>query len=83
MTAYSNISRELAEHHAAQLRHQEQELRDLNTLLEVNDHQLKQANATIREMREELMQANAWMVLLPIMGLCAGIVITALCRSWL
>ena len=49
----------------------------------MNDHQLRQANATIREMRDELLQCNAWMVLLPIMGLCTGIVITALCRSWL
>ena len=79
----NGYSRELYEHHATQLRHQEQELRDLNALLEVNDHQLRQANATIREMRDELLQCNAWMVLLPIMGLCTGIVITALCRSWL
>ena len=76
-------SAELYEHHSTQLRHQEQELRDLNALLEVNDHQLRQANATIREMRDELLQCNAWMVLLPIKGLCTGIVITALCRSWL
>ena len=69
----NGYSRELYEHHATQLRHQEQELRDLNTLLEVNDRQLKQVNATIREMREELLQRNAWMVLLPIMGFAAGV----------
>ena len=77
----NGYSRELYEHHATQLRHQEQELRDLNTLLEVNDHQLKQANATIREMREELLQCNAWMVLLPILGFTAGCCVTILVRS--
>ena len=77
----NGYSRELYEHHATQLRHQEQELRDLNTLLEVNDHQLKQAKATIREMREELLQCNAWMVLLPILGFTAGCCVTILVRS--
>ena len=74
----NGYSRELYEHHATQLRHQEQELRDLNTLLEVNDRQLKQVNATIREMREELLQRNAWMVLLPIMGFAAGVIAAVL-----
>ena len=77
----NGYSRELYEHHATQLRHQEQELRDLNTLLEVNDHQLRQTNATIREMREELLQCNAWMVLLPILGFTAGCCVTILVRS--
>ena len=77
----NGYSRELYEHHATQLRHQEQELRDLNTLLEVNDHQLKQAKATVHEMREELLQCNAWMVLLPILGVTAGCCVTILVRS--
>ena len=77
----NGYSRELYEHHATQLRHQQQELRDLNTLLEVNDHQLRQTNATIREMREELLQCNAWMVLLPILGFTAGCCVTILVRS--
>ena len=77
----NGYSRELYEHHATQLRHQEQEIQDLNTLLEVNDHQLRQTNATIREMREELLQCNAWMVLLPILGFTAGCCVTILVRS--
>ena len=79
----NGYSRELYEHHATQLRHQEQDIRALDILLAANEHRLKAANQVIQEQREALLQANAWLVLLPIMGLCTGIVITALCRSWL
>lgn len=76
MTAY--YSKELAEHHRTIINHAEADLRAAQTMLEVNDYQLRQANKHIAEMREQLLQANAWLVLLPIMAFAAGVVLAVL-----
>jgi len=77
----NGYSRELYEHHSTQLRHQEADLRALQTLLDANEHQLRSANASIRELRDELVSCNAWLVLLQILGFTAGCCVTILVRS--